>query len=679
MDKRLKNQNVPDTARQKKPTQSSRQRWLQAIPTILVVIAALAQTVGVPFVSDTYSFLYGIGVSLLIGTLFWIAVKKIAVKVTPADEASGGQFVYFLSLVIPAVKTYLDEVNETNEINRINTIRYSNMESLLVAYKLPPATKLVVPVKELGEEPKTIEIPALAEKAAKAVVDNSATDDEVQRMSRLLELLYYHQFGLPPLPLWQKIRQDDKDKEKLSELLLDAGTFESTIRIESDARDQWVKTVRAVLGKISDFDISLVLDVTVRLNNLWTLATEFADDAKINGLCDKAKNWRGPAPSEAFLKFVDEDLPPTGSGLHRLEAQDLAVDLLRFVAKKLIGEMDPPPTGDPEKMAFVSVGLFLLAGHRYPKYHAELARQAHEGDLCDVAARVLLARIFCYEKNQDSKEPKVPLGDLLVEWEEWLKEADAAYGKQLQAKVLLAIRKQIRHGSWPTELPIGAMLDKWASYITEVSHLGEQHIEQAVYEFQGYLSKLGVDAEHNLTDPAQELLKKIEEFKPKAAEADRKRMMEDLIAASELAQAQPIEELVDAVHSVEDADNNLRDAVDRLTGAFPSGARRYLLTWKKKSGPLADLIEYLVKGPHEPGQPEVGRYEFEHFTPYARIGWLPLDQDFDAFSVGLAHDFAQVYRDRKKILPNYNSIHPSQDAEIYVRQIDAAVRITVPS
>jgi hypothetical protein len=97
MDSGPANQEVPDTT-QVQPSQSGRWRWLPTIPAALVVIAALAQIIGMPFVSEKFGVMYGVLASVTV-----IILLLFSLKVTPADGASGGHFVYLLSLIIPAV------------------------------------------------------------------------------------------------------------------------------------------------------------------------------------------------------------------------------------------------------------------------------------------------------------------------------------------------------------------------------------------------------------------------------------------------------------------------------------------------------------------------------------------------------------------------------------------------
>jgi hypothetical protein len=292
------------------------------------------------------------------------------------------------------------------------------------------------------------------------------------------------------------------------------------------------------------------------------------------------------------------------------------------------------------------------------------------------------------------RQLRFPLAELLCNWQHvYLPGARAAFGPDLTSSLLATIRQRVRHGEWPTRLPVEFLLENLTDRIIAETGSGAAASAEAVEKIQEQAARLERVVGDRATGRVQLLIDRIEHFDLAADRAEREQMRRSLARAADDVRASTIGDLTAAVRSLEQAqqevvvtlgelgsaeavvsanvkklsnvdgdlarsvdalertDGELTQVVERLVELDLTTSRSFVLTFKASSGALGPLIDFVADGASTTKLPSGIEYDFDReHSPYARSGRIGSDEDFPQFIEHLEQDLNAAYLRRREIV-----------------------------
>lgn len=491
-------------------------------------------------------------------------------------------------------------------------------------------------------------------------------EKDVESKEHLFELLYRDYLQLPAYYLWDKYKNDLI--EELKPIIGNAEPYKAHLY------DKDHKVVHRVLSALEDkFEMSLVRDVGVRLEQLWCLIEGYSAY-----LAENDRKSKSTMSIDDFLDLVEKKLPAVRSDLSQLKMHSVDLDILLEHGRKRIGNADFELRDDiVNALSCVSVGLYLKQDHNLQEeLIPDIARYSARCPYSDRVTEILyVVLMWSYD---GSKLPSIK--ELAKHCSNWKADATDRNGNIIPGNLLNAIRTELHYGNWPTIMPV----EKTTAYlIKQIEELIRERettnvpdkIVKLNQQFRDIKEKIGgvreswsgkisdetssiLDSIQGSKDLRDQILQSIvSEFKQKLSDEIRGEL--EAVSSLQLSTlAGEIDDLIEVEHDHVAADEiasrlltRLSDDVGKLTEAEKDHVMAirlvsqllerdlcctayYMITYSARKGRLSNLLNYLSKYPYS--------YDIRHYTPYARIGPFPHGMSLDDFYEKLRKDLLDI-------------------------------------
>ena len=552
-----------------------------------------------------------INLALVLTFDFWhvaiyVAAASVIILLGLESERTRA-IVFSIILSLPLIGDRIADWIKVRNWERERDKVVSNMNVMLAAFKLTTE-----PIKIFG---------AVSVQLAACPVLDACCEEFVEVLKlpeAVLQILYlaHLEEGSDQLEeLWTKA--SPSDKHELAKIL-----EKSWAGDRFDARPDMVDGLNLILQHLGEFCLEKIHNEMDCLVKLWNNLNKYTD--RLNASSKAFGEFSGSfSPTELmqFLKGLPSDAAAAEEGL--LKAGEFWFSQW---GKNLF------PKSVLDSMARVSLGIVAaeMPYGVFPKLPTLPQRVVSPND----SASPDIEMLFGYLWEQSPRSGKLHAGsflEVLAGWQDEAKEAENELGPAVSADMRDGVRSELVHGIWPTQLPDQRTLEHVARQIgdllTQVKELkvqgqtGREKLE-TMLTGRKELDELKVTLQGK-TD--EEFFEKVEQKLKEILAADQE--IEGFAAHSAILAA------------VEDVKGQLHDLQ-----AMPCArdGYEYLITFGQTQGPLADLIDLLSR--EKGGNGEYGKYDFDHYTRYARKGKLKAGENFEVFYGKLKADLEEVFQ-----------------------------------